>query len=49
MCSHCVANFHARPEKMSVEEWLGQFQPLHEKQFPEFPREKKSAGSINGV
>jgi hypothetical protein len=33
MCSHCVKNFHERPEGMSLEVWLAQFEPLHEKQF----------------
>lgn len=33
MCSHCVKNFHQRPEGMSLEVWLSQFEPLHEKQF----------------
>jgi hypothetical protein len=27
LCSHCVVNFHQRPEKMSIDEWLSQFQP----------------------
>ena len=33
MCSHCVKNFHERPDGMSLEVWLSQFEPMHENQF----------------
>jgi hypothetical protein len=33
MCSHCVSNYHQRPENMSTEEWLNQFKILHLNQF----------------
>jgi hypothetical protein len=28
-----VKNFHERPDGMSLEVWLSQFEPLHENQF----------------
>lgn len=26
LCSHCVHNFHQRPEDMSLEKWVSQFE-----------------------
>lgn len=38
LCSHCVTNFHQRPEDMSIEKWLSQFK-LNERNA-ELTREK---------
>lgn len=37
-CSHCVTNFHQRPEDMTTEKWLSQFALLRKNE--EMTREK---------
>ena len=46
VCSHCVTNFHEKPDSITIHEWLDQFRPLHEKRLSLLKKELPSISEI---